>query len=521
MNKKTLLLTFVLLLSNTVNCFASRDGWDTVLNRLSDSMYGGAYVKEDVLHIKPIDTKQVQDIISDVAPNADIVLDSPAKYTMAQLIDGQNKADKIWDELKLDYVAISEQNNGLSVGSTSEWTEQNKALFIKTTGIENVTFETTQYPEKEENQQQIHRKIVPYSRYAVTLQKDDTISLKQRIHTYIIDYQHNDDTAYGGDEDVAITFEHMPYEKDNYYIMIPFREAVGREISYREFVKNNYSDISEETMKQLIQNEFKQIAQHDYSNYTEKALFTKDNEANSVTISFEGNNFTFYEGNRDFYINGIKRGLYMPPDIIEDEVFLCDKDFAMLFNNSSVIYSKNAEKEFSWYFRSIMSFPLEIEDKLFINVLATAKSEETFRVSTQYDGTIFYRNSYNDKENEKSIAVYEKNGHMMIALQSIPRFRGTPEFLETVWDNQTSTATLKFWGETSKDVSFTNGSNKVFINGVEQQMEEAAEIKDNRLYIPINTLFEILEIPEKNIEWIEPGKNVKVTCGRYTKWENI
>ncbi len=69
-------------------------------------MYGGAYVKEDVLHIKPIDTKQVQDIISDVAPNADIVLDSPAKYTMAQLIDGQNKADKIWDELKLDYVAI-------------------------------------------------------------------------------------------------------------------------------------------------------------------------------------------------------------------------------------------------------------------------------------------------------------------------------------------------------------------------------------------------------------------------------
>ncbi len=30
-------------------------------------------------------------------------------------------------------------------------------------------------------------------------------------------------------------------------------------------------------------------------------------------------------------------------------------------------------------------------------------------------------------------------------------------------------------------------------------MEEAAEIKDNRLYIPINTLFEILEIPEQKI----------------------
>ncbi len=521
MNKKTVLLTFVLLLSNTVNCFASRDGWDTVLNRLSDSMYGGAYVKEDVLHIKPIDTKQVQDIISDVAPNADIVLDSPAKYTMAQLIDGQNKADKIWDELKLDYVAISEQNNGLSAGSTMDWTEQNKALFIKTTGIENVTFETTPHSQTQQNiAQQIYKKILPYSFYIATLQKDGTLSLKQTIRIY--GSTPLDDTAYGGEEDIAITFEHMPYAKND-YIMIPLREAVGREIEYREFIKNNYSDISEETMKELMQNEFKQIAQHDYSNYTEKVLFTKDNEANSVTISFEGNNFTFYQDSRDFYINGvngIKRGLYMPPDITDDEIYLCDKDFNMLFKGNSQ-YLENGEKQLYWYFRSVAGFPLEIEDKLFINVLATAKNEETFRVSTQYDGTIFYRNSYNDKENEKSIAVYEKNGHMMIALQSIPRFRGTPEFLETAWDNQTSTATLKFWGETSKDVSFTNGSNKVFINGVEQQMEEAAEIKDNRLYIPINTLFEILEIPEKNIEWIEPGKNVKVTCGRYTKWENI
>lgn len=521
MNKKTLLLTLVLFLSNTVNCFASRDGWDTVLNRLSDSMYGGAYVKEDVLHIKPIDTKQVQDIISDVAPNADIVLDPPAKYTMAELINGQNKTDKIWDELKLDYVAISEQNNGLSAGSTSVWTEQNKALFIKTTGIENVTFETTPHSQTQQNiAQQIYRKILPYSFYIATLQKDGTLSLKQTIRIY--GSTPLDDTAYGGDEDIAITFEHMPYAKND-YIMIPLREAVGREIVYREFIKNNYSDISEETMKELMQNEFKQIAQHNYSNYTEKVLFRKDEEANNVTISFEGNNFTFYQDSRDFYINGvngIKRGLYMSPDITDDEIYLCDKDFAMLFNGSSK-YLENGEKELFWYFRSVMGFPLEIEDKLFINVFTTAKNQETFRVSTQYDGTVFYRNSHNDKENEKSIAVYEKNGHMMIALQSIPRFRGTSEFLETIWDNQTSTATLKFWGETAKDVSFTNGSNKMFINGMVQEMEEAAEIKDNRMYIPINTLFEILEIPEQNIEWIEAGKNVKITYGRYTKWANI
>ena len=210
----------------------------------------------------------------------------------------------------------------------------------------------------------------------------------------------------------------------------------------------------------------------------------------------------------------------MPPDITDDEIYLCDKDFNMLFKGS-LKYLENGEKQLYWYFRSVAGFPLEIEDKLFINVLATAKNEETFRVSTQYDGTVFYRNNYSDKENEKSIAVYEKNGHMMIALQYIPRFRGTTEFLETAWNNKTSTATLKFWGETAKDVVFQKGSNNVIINGVEVAMEEAAEIKDGRMYIPINTLFEILEIPEQNIEWIEPGKNVKITCGRYTKWANI
>ena len=29
------------------------------------------------------------------------------------------------------------------------------------------------------------------------------------------------------------------------------------------------------------------------------------------------------------------------------------------------------------------------------------------------------------------------------------------------------------------------------------------------------------QLSEQNIEWIEPGKNVKITCGRYTKWANI
>ena len=40
------------------------------------------------------------------------------------------------------------------------------------------------------------------------------------------------------------------------------------------------------------------------------------------------------------------------------------------------------------------------------------------------------------------------------------------------------------------------------LNGKNVEMATAAEIKDNRLYIPVKTMFEILDVPEQNIIWI-------------------
>lgn len=45
----------------------------------------------------------------------------------------------------------------------------------------------------------------------------------------------------------------------------------------------------------------------------------------------------------------------------------------------------------------------------------------------------------------------------------------------------------------------------------EEELDLAkAEIKNGRLFIPITTVFQMLNIPEEDITWIGKGKNVSV-----------
>ena len=45
----------------------------------------------------------------------------------------------------------------------------------------------------------------------------------------------------------------------------------------------------------------------------------------------------------------------------------------------------------------------------------------------------------------------------------------------------------------------------------EEELDLAkAEIKNDRLFIPITAVFQMLNIPEEDITWIEKGKNVSV-----------
>ena len=152
------LIAFVTMLSITVSssivpCFANeqvvvseetRDFWEEIIDTLDENEYGGAYIKDGVLHIKPQDEVEMQSILSETAPNSraasSVILDDEAEYTLNELNEASDKSEKIWKELKLDYVAISERDNGLIVGAY-EWTEEKKERFKEVVGINNVFFE--------------------------------------------------------------------------------------------------------------------------------------------------------------------------------------------------------------------------------------------------------------------------------------------------------------------------------------------------------------------------------------------
>ena len=152
------LIAFVTMLSITVSssivpCFANeqvvvseetRDFWEEIIDTLDENEDGGAYIKDGVLHIKPQDEVEMQSMLSETAPNSraasSVILDDEAEYTLNELNEASDKSEKIWKELKLDYVAISERDNGLIVGAY-EWTEEKKERFKEVVGINNVFFE--------------------------------------------------------------------------------------------------------------------------------------------------------------------------------------------------------------------------------------------------------------------------------------------------------------------------------------------------------------------------------------------
>ena len=69
---------------------------------------------------------------------------------------------------------------------------------------------------------------------------------------------------------------------------------------------------------------------------------------------------------------------------------------------------------------------------------------------------------------------------------------------------------MKTWDGFAQDAVFQKDSNVMILNGVPVEMEEKAEIKKEHLYIPLTAMFQLLNIPEEDINWIEKGKNVSL-----------
>lgn len=168
------LVAFLMILSITISssisfCFANeevvvseetRDFWEDVIDTLDENEYGGAYIKDGVLHIKPQDKIEVQNIVSETAPNtraiSSVILDDEAKYTLNELKDAMSKTTKLWETFDLNYVALSEEYNGLLIGSY-EWTEQKQKEFVDAVGIENIIFETVNRYDEEYSTEEMNK----------------------------------------------------------------------------------------------------------------------------------------------------------------------------------------------------------------------------------------------------------------------------------------------------------------------------------------------------------------------------
>ena len=292
--------------------------------------------------------------------------------------------------------------------------------------------------ELEKGQENDSYDITETPMYIARLQQDGKILVQNRV---II----NDEVVFN-----EITFHQAPYLK-NGNMMIPLKEMIEIENKYRGFLENVIYEI----------------------------------QPKQYSLTFHGNQIIFYEGKRDIIVNNIKMGLYEIPDITENDIFISTQDMDMIFTDRGPFEKESGQ----WTFK----MKLEASKGIYINPKPIEK--KSVAMSIEENGDVLL----NGKK-RKMFSTYVKKNHVMLAVKDIERFLANFEDIkvENIWNGENNTVIMKVWHHMAKDVVFTKDSNKMLVNGVEAEMEEAAEIKENRMYIPITALFEILEISMNN-----------------------
>lgn len=127
---------------------ALNDEYSSIIDNLDESEYGGLYLDGDVLHIKPVESNSTKREINGLnekklssSNNINIVIDDVAKYTYKELEEAKDKVFNAADDLDIVSAGISNKNNAIVIGA-EDWDEEKKEAVIKTSGIENVLFET-------------------------------------------------------------------------------------------------------------------------------------------------------------------------------------------------------------------------------------------------------------------------------------------------------------------------------------------------------------------------------------------
>ena len=244
----------------------------------------------------------------------------------------------------------------------------------------------------------------------------------------------------------------------------------------------------------------KMVVNIENQNYSKKREAVYKKEGIQAKFILDEKEIIFFDGKRDVMINGHKKKLYMVPDIKENDIFVSAEDLYILLDLHTHTQSckfpwKKENKQIGWYFKG--------DDGAHIREIIEENKKE-YRLSTEYEGTLF------EGKKEKSMPAYEKNGHFMIGWKEVSYFVEPKILLETVWEKETNKLFVKTWDGFAQDAVFQKDSNVMILNGVPVEMEEKAEIKKEHLYIPLTAMFQLLNIPEEDINWIEKGKNVSL-----------
>ncbi|USF30313.1 stalk domain-containing protein [Clostridium sp. MD294] len=242
-----------------------------------------------------------------------------------------------------------------------------------------------------------------------------------------------------------------------------------------------------------------------------KAEVTNNKQQGTMTVTIGENKIQFFDKQKRVIVDGIEKGLYNAANVVKNDVYISVYDTYVLFHTHFVDYGYLKEEGIH---RFEIIFGEDIDE---IKVNANFKQEihnyyidtkevyDTMKDSEWYETSKSFPPYRQKKEyllTNKICNTYEKYGEIMIAVADMEKLTVPNTLWDIKWNGEQNTAIIKTYNTTPNDIIITKDSNIMNLNGKNIEMVTAAEIKNNRLYIPIKAMFEILDVPEQNVKWI-------------------
>ena len=329
------------------------------------------------------------------------------------------------------------------------------------------------------------------------------------------------------------------YETAAYYQLYIHNDDIFLEIG-GEKVNFNKKPYRKESIVMLPLKEFVEV-------HNQKINITSNNNPITKTITLDGKNVTFFKDEKRVLVDGKEKYLLVTPDFVNDDIFIGTEDLSVIFYMTSNLYQNRGiqrilrvsdRQPYMWY-RDIE------EKKCFVTEYAAwyafrdsedkgknivlIRDNDTKYKTHHYDiheqgiwntmklSDWYATNSgfpkYTQRKGylliNKILNTYEKDGKIMMKLDDIEKFSNPNVFWSIIWDKERKTAHIKLYHSLFKDIVIKDNSNIITLNGVNIKISVPAEIKENNICIPLETVFDILEI--KNIDWIENEKELFLT----------